>query len=206
MNTAFQIEQKYLSISKENELYQDSWSGNVKIKFISFSIRKNILKSASEIYIHMFIFYFVQNNYRAMSISCCHVMALCHEDKQILYFQCKHACFAVVMKFKYYNVYKLSKQECIKNNNYIMQKHYKQEHLSSSHVTSMTSNGFQNMIECNSTNIIHLVLIYLQTTISLTNSIILIVHQINCIFSICSIFSWWCPWHSMARNDWHWQF
>ncbi len=32
-----------------------------------------------------------------------------------------------------------------------MLKHYKQEHLSSSHITSTTFNSVQNMIECNST-------------------------------------------------------
>ncbi len=43
--------------------------------------------------------------------SCCHVMALCHEDKQIFYFQCKHGTyFAAGMKFKYCNDIKLSKK------------------------------------------------------------------------------------------------
>ncbi len=39
----------------------------------------------------------------------------------------------------------------LKNIKYIMLKHYKQEHLSSSHILSTTSKSVQIMIECNST-------------------------------------------------------
>ncbi len=47
----------------------------------------------------------------------------------------------------------------------------------------------------------------LRSPISITNSIILIVHQINCIFSqyVPSI-SWWCTWDSMTHNNPYWQF
>ncbi len=133
--------------------------------------------------------------------TCCHVMALCHEDKQIFYFQCNHGtCVQVGMKCKYCNVIEFPKKGCIKNIKYIMLK------LSSSHITSTTSNSDQNMIEYNSTissNSIKLnqqqsyhvqhVLIYLQSAINITNLIILIVHQISCIFSqYVQYFSWWC--------------
>ncbi len=110
--------------------------------------------------------------------------------------------------------YWISKKGCIKNIKYIMLK------LSSSHITSTTSNSDQNIIEYNSTissNSIKLnqqqsyhvqhVLIYLQSAINITNLIILIVHQISCIFSqYVQYFSWWCAWHSMACNDSHCQF
>ncbi len=84
--------------------------------------------------------------------TCCHIMTLCHEDKQILYFQCNHGtCVAVGMKCKYCNVIKFSKKGCIKNIKYIMLKHYKQEHLLSAYNTGAAVKGVQLMIECNST-------------------------------------------------------
>ncbi len=78
---------------------------------------------------------------------CCHVMAFCHEDKQSVYFQCKHnTCVATGMKCKYCDYVKLTKKGCIKNIKYIILKHYKQEHLASLHITSTTVNSVQNMI------------------------------------------------------------
>ncbi len=80
------------------------------------------------------------------------VMALCHKDKHILYFQCKHeTCVTAGMKCNYCNVIKLSTKGCIKNIKYSMLKHYKHEHLSSPHISSTIINSVQNMIECNST-------------------------------------------------------
>ncbi len=72
---------------------------------------KNILENYFEIYIHVFII-FLSKTITMQCLSCCHVMALCYEDKQILYFQCKHGtCFAEGMKCKYYNVIKFSKKD-----------------------------------------------------------------------------------------------
>ncbi len=63
----------------------------------------------------MFIFFVVI----AMQCpTCYHVMALCHEDKQILYFKCNHGTrVAAGMKCKYCNVIKLSKKDASKTSN-----------------------------------------------------------------------------------------
>ena len=96
------------------------------------------------------IFLFKKTNMQCPT--CCHVMAWCHEDKQILYFKCNHCtCNAAGMKCKFCNVIKLSKKGCIKNIKYIMLKHYKQEHLSSAYNTGAAVKDVQLMIECNST-------------------------------------------------------
>ncbi len=82
---------------------------------------------------------------------CCHVMAFCHEDKQIFYFKCKHStCVAAGMKCKYCDYVKLTKKGCIKNIKYNMLKHYTQNHLASSHTTKQVI-SCQHMVECNST-------------------------------------------------------
>ncbi len=145
--------------------------------------------------------------------SCCHVMALCHEDKQISYFQCKHGtCFASGMKCKCCNVTKVSKKDKPKISNRLCKKHYKQENLSSSHFTSTTSNSIQTWLnkvlqyhqiqdQLKQQQWYHcqLFLIYPQSHMSINNLIILIVNQISLIFSQhVPSFSWGCAWHSMA--------
>ncbi len=58
---------------------------------------------------HMFIIFLLKTITKQYP-TCCHVMALCHEDKQILCFKCNHGtCDVADMKCKYCNVIKLSK-------------------------------------------------------------------------------------------------
>ena len=67
------------------------------------------------IYVHNF---FVQKKINMQCPTCCHVMAWCHEDKQIIYFKCNNGtCVAAGMKCKYCNVIKLSKKDASKTSN-----------------------------------------------------------------------------------------
>ncbi len=78
---------------------------------------KNILVNYFKIHMHMFII-FLLKIITMQCPTCCHVMALCHEDKQILYFKCNHGtCVAAGMKCKYCNVIKLSKKDASKTSN-----------------------------------------------------------------------------------------
>ena len=64
--------------------------------------------------------------------SCHHCMALCHEDRHTLYYQCRHGtCLAAAVQCKHCNLIKVSKKGCMKNIKFILSKHYKQIHLQS---------------------------------------------------------------------------
>ncbi len=93
-----------------------------------------------------------------------------------------------------------------------MLKHNKHEHPSSSHITGMTSNSVQHMIECNSTissksKSNEATIFALTSTFVDSSTITYQYHQFNHFDSPPNQFylisqyfptlCWWCTWHSM---------
>ncbi len=87
--------------------------------------------------------------------SCQHGMALCHDDRHILYYRCKHGtCLAAGVQCKHCDEIEASKKGCINNIKFIMLKHYKQDHLQLQYTSSSMPllRSVPNILGLNNTN------------------------------------------------------